>query len=106
MLLFCWPILALFSFGDQIYLFHIYVVLGILSIFFFFIFSVSVPFLVHVMLLILVLFMLLVQKNSAELNRFSGVPIVVALEMNIYNNPGHNSSIDFFPELTTIHGIG
>jgi hypothetical protein len=51
-------------------------------------------------------FMLLLQKNSAELNRFSGVPIVVALEMNIYNNPGHNSSIDFFPGLTTIHGIG
>ena len=25
--------------------------------------------------------------------------------MNIYNNPGHNSSIDFFPGLTTIHGI-
>jgi hypothetical protein len=71
----------------------------------FFNFSVSVLFFVRVMLLILALFMLLLQKNNAELNRFSGVPIVVALEMNIYNNPGHNSSIDFFPGLTTIHGI-
>jgi hypothetical protein len=58
------------------------------------------------MLLILVLFILLLQKNSAELNWFSGVPIVVALEMNIYYNPGHNSSIVFFSGLTTIHGIG
>jgi hypothetical protein len=50
--------------------------------------------------------MLFLQKNSAELNWFSGVPIVVALEMNIYYNPGHNSSIVFFSGLTTIHGIG
>jgi hypothetical protein len=42
--------------------------------------------------------MLLLQKNSAELNQFSGVPIVVALEMNVYNNPGHNGSIDFFQD--------
>jgi len=106
MFLFCWHILSFFSFGDEIYLFYICAVLGILSIFSFFIFSVSVPFLVCVVLLILALFMVLLQKNNAELNRFSGVPIVVALEMNIYNNPGHNSSIDFFPGLTTIHEIG
>jgi hypothetical protein len=72
----------------------------------FLIFSVSVPFLVFVILLILALFMLLLQKNSADLNRFCGVPIVVALNMNIYSSPGHNSSIDFFPGLTTIQGIG
>jgi hypothetical protein len=86
--------------------FHVCVVLGILSIFSFFIFSVSVPFLVLVMLLILALLVLLLLKNNAELNQFSGVLIVVALEMNIYNNPGHNSSINFFPGLTTIYRIG
>jgi hypothetical protein len=58
------------------------------------------------MLLILALLVLLLLKNNAELNQFSGVLIVVAPEMNIYNNPGHNSSIYFFPGLTTIYGIG
>jgi len=59
-----------------------------------------------VLLLILALFMLLLQKNSADLNLFCGVPVVVALDMNIYSSPGHNSSIDFFPGLTTIQKIG
>ena len=71
----------------------------------FFIFSVSIPFFVCVILLILALFMLLLQKNIANLKRFWGVPIVVALEINIYNSPGHKSSIDFFPGFTTIRGI-
>jgi hypothetical protein len=69
-----------------------------LSFLFYFMFvlyvSVSVPFVVLVVLLILALLMLLLLKNNAELNQFSGVLIVVALEMNIYNNPGHNSSIN------------
>jgi len=73
------------------------VVVGILSIFsFFLIISVSVPFLVCVILLILALFMLLLQENSAAFNLFCGVPIVVALDMNIYSSPGHKSSIGFF----------
>jgi hypothetical protein len=51
-----------------------------------------------VILLILALFMLLLQKNSADLNRFCGIPIVVALDMNMYSSPGHKSSIQSTPD--------
>jgi hypothetical protein len=105
--LFFLPILLSSVFCCLIFYFYMSVVVGILSIYsFFLIFSVSVPFLVCVILLILALFTLLLQKNSADLNLFRGVPIVVALDMNIYSSPGHKSSIVFFPGLTTIKGIG
>jgi len=62
----------------------------------FLIFFFSVLFLVCVIFPILYFFVFLLQKNSADLNLFCGVPIFVALDLIIYSSPEHKSSIVFF----------
>jgi len=49
--------------------------------------------------------MSLLQKNNADFEQFSEDPIVVGLDANMYNSPGHKNSIDSSPGCTTIHSI-
>ncbi len=65
----------------------------------------SFPSFVVVRLLILFMFMTLLQKKSTDFERSSGVPIVVGLDVNMYNRPGQHCSIFFGPGCTIIHGI-
>ncbi len=60
---------------------------------------------VVVRLLTLSMFMSLLQKNSPDFERSSGVPIVVGLDANMYKRPGQQCSIFLGPGCTIMHGI-
>jgi hypothetical protein len=95
--LFFLPILLIFFFFYLVCWCLMNVVVSIWSIFFFFDFfrfssifslcNITYPGFFHVV----------TAKNNADLDQSLGVPIVIALEINIQSKPGHKSSIDFFP---------